>query len=541
LPSLAFLLLLIPLTAPAQRQERIVDKWKPLHYDVNITFNNQLTEISTAKTEITAIVLKDGVKTIDLDFGAMPIDSVKLDGGPTHYDRQPDLLIVALPHPFKNGEKVNIAVNYHGRPTDGLVFATDRDGKPSVTGDNWPNRVHQWIPCLDHPSAKATVSFTVTVPQRDAVVANGKFINITRNAATSYWRYAEEKAIPPYCMVIVVNEGARVDATEPTVTPLSYHVPQRDRSYATKGFSPAAPALALFSETVAPYPYEKLGLIIGATKYGGMENSSAIVFTSTLFDQHPGEPMSARFGIPTRIESVVAHEIAHQWFGDSVTESTWGDLWLSEGFATYFAGLFIEKYDGEEAFRAYMSSAAERYFVYENQHRGPIRDTETLDLNQLLNPNNYEKGAWVLHMLRKRLGDDAFFKGLREYYRAHHEANATTEDLRAALEKASRQNLREFFARWVYASGHPKYELSWSWKNEPEKGGALTISLQQTQPGDVFLDPVPVVIDLNGGARHELIKPTGKSTSQQFSLVSRPQSVQIDPDETILKEVIARP
>lgn len=541
MPSLAFLLLLIPLTAPAQRQERIVDKWKPLHYDVNITFNNQLTEISTAKTEITAIVLKDGVKTIDLDFGAMPIDSVKLDGGPTHYDRQPDLLIVALPHPFKNGEKVNIAVNYHGRPTDGLVFATDRDGKPSVTGDNWPNRVHQWIPCLDHPSAKATVSFTVTVPQRDAVVANGKFINITRNAATSYWRYAEEKAIPPYCMVIVVNEGARVDATEPTVTPLSYHVPQRDRSYATKGFSPAAPALALFSETVAPYPYEKLGLIIGATKYGGMENSSAIVFTSTLFDQHPGEPMSARFGIPTRIESVVAHEIAHQWFGDSVTESTWGDLWLSEGFATYFAGLFIEKYDGEEAFRAYMSSAAERYFVYENQHRGPIRDTETLDLNQLLNPNNYEKGAWVLHMLRKRLGDDAFFKGLREYYRAHHEANATTEDLRAALEKASRQNLREFFARWVYASGHPKYELSWSWKNEPEKGGALTISLQQTQPGDVFLDPVPVVIDLNGGARHELIKPTGKSTSQQFSLVSRPQSVQIDPDETILKEVIARP
>ena len=541
MPSLAFLLLLIPLTAPAQRQERIVDTWKPLHYDVNITFNNQLTEISTAKTEITAIVLKDGVKTIDLDFGAMPIDSVKLDGGPTHYDRQPDLLNVALPHPFKNGEKVNIAVNYHGRPTDGLVFATDRDGKPSVTGDNWPNRVHQWIPCLDHPSAKATVSFTVTVPQRDAVVANGKFINITRNAATSYWRYAEEKAIPPYCMVIVVNEGARVDATEPTVTPLSYHVPQRDRSYATKGFSPAAPALALFSETVAPYPYEKLGLIIGATKYGGMENSSAIVFTSTLFDQHPGEPMSARFGIPTRIESVVAHEIAHQWFGDSVTESTWGDLWLSEGFATYFAGLFIEKYDGEEAFRAYMSSAAERYFVYENQHRGPIRDTETLDLNQLLNPNNYEKGAWVLHMLRKRLGDDAFFKGLREYYRAHHEANATTEDLRAALEKASRQNLREFFARWVYASGHPKYEFSWSWKNEPEKGGALTISLQQTQPGDVFLDPVPVVIDLNGGARHELIKPTGKSTSQQFSLVSRPQSVQIDPDETILKEVIAKP
>ena len=220
LPSLAFLLLLFALTATAHRQERIVDTWKPLHYDVNITFNNELTEISNAKTEITAIVLKDGVKTIDLDFGTMPIDSVKLNGGPAHYDRQPDLLNVALPHPFRNGETVNIVVNYHGRPKDGLVFATDRDSKPSVTGDNWPNRVHQWIPCLDHPSAKATVSFMVTAPQRDAVVANGKFINITGNAVTSHWRYEEAKAIPPYCMVIIINEGVKVDATEQTVTPL---------------------------------------------------------------------------------------------------------------------------------------------------------------------------------------------------------------------------------------------------------------------------------------------------------------------------------
>src|SRR6266487_4989893 len=227
-PSLAFLLLLFPLTATAQRQERIVDTWKPLHYDVNITLNNELTEISNAKTEITAIVLKDGVKTIDLDFGAMPIDSVKLNGGPAHYDRQPDLLNVALRHPFKNGEKVNIAVNYHGRPKDGLVFATDRDGKPSVTGDNWPNRVHQWIPCLDYPSAKATVSFTVTAPQRETVVANGKFINITGNAVTSHWKYEEAKAIPPYCMIVAVNQGAIIYSPDKTITSLLYNVPQKD-------------------------------------------------------------------------------------------------------------------------------------------------------------------------------------------------------------------------------------------------------------------------------------------------------------------------
>ena len=106
----------------------------------------------------------------------------------------------------------------------------------------------------------------------------------------------------------------------------------------------------------------------------------------------------------------MAHEIAHQWFGDSVTESTWADLWLSEGFATYFAGLFIEKYDGEERFREYMRKAAARYFAYEKQRSAPIHDTETQDLMKLLNANNYEKGAWVLHMLRMRLGDDTFLR-----------------------------------------------------------------------------------------------------------------------------------
>src|SRR5258707_13821868 len=168
-----------------------------------------------------------------------------------------------------------------------------------------------------------------------------------------------------------------------------------------------------------------------------MKNSSAMVFTNTLFDLGRNEEMSRRFGITMAIEDVVAHEIAHQWFGDSVTESTWADLWLSEGFATYFAGLFIEKHESEEAFREYMRGAATRYFNYEQQRNAPIHDTETQNLMKLLNTNNYEKVACAFHMLRKRIGDEAFFKGLRDYYKAHRDANATTEDLRGALEKSS--------------------------------------------------------------------------------------------------------
>jgi aminopeptidase N len=371
------------------------------------------------------------------------------------------------------------------------------------------------------------------------VVANGKVVTMDRtNKSTTVWGFEETKPIPAYCMVVAVSEGAKIEANEANLTPLSYYVPQKDAAYAPKGFAPAAPALAFFSQTVAPYPYEKLALIIGSTRFGGMENSSAIVFPSTLFEPRGNDKMSPRFGIPMRIEDVVAHEIAHQWFGDSVTESTWADLWLSEGFATYFAGLFIEKHESEEAFREYMRDAAARYFNYEKQRNAPIHDTETQDLMKLLNPNNYEKGAWVLHMLRQRIGDEAFFKGLRDYYNAHREANATTEDLRAALEKSSGKNLKEFFGRWVYGAGHPTYQLSWR-SSERRAGASLTVELKQLQDGEAFLDPVPIEFTVTGQKKIETIYPKSKLTRVSIRLDANPTSAEIDPNGTLLKEIVA--
>src|SRR5437763_2571424 len=510
-------IVLVALPSFAQRRERIVDTWKPLHYDIDLAFNDQLTEFTSARADISLQVLAPKLGKIDLDFGDLPIDSVLIAGKPVRYERTAELLNVFLARGAIRGQKLNLTITYHGHPKEGLVFAQDRDGNPSATGDNWPDRVHYWIPSLDHPAAKATVSFTISAPQRYEVIANGKFITLIGNAVTSHWKFEEAKAIPPYCMIVGVNQGAISNTPYQPVT-LIYNVPQKDRDYAPKGFSPAAPSLSFFSQTIAPYPYEKLALIIGATRFGGMENSSAIVFTSTLFEPRPAElnapagrstAISTRFGIPTRIESVVAHEIAHQWFGDSVTESTWADLWLSEGFATYFAGLFIQNQEGKDAFHEYMRDAAQRYFNFEKQAKFPIHDTETTKLMALLNPNNYEKGAWVLHMLRSQLGDDAFFKGLRDYYNAHKEANATTDDLRAALEKSSGKDLKEFFTRWVYGSGHPRYELGWG-SMERSSVTSVIVRLNQLQAGDAFLDPVPVEFTVSGKKVRRMIVPTGK-------------------------------
>ncbi len=531
------LFLLSAISVLGQRQERIVESWRPLHYDVSLSFSDQLTEITSARTEVTVEVITSSLTKFDFDFGSLPIDSVVISGAAAQFERAPEMLYVTLARAAHRGDKIKIAIGYHGHPKDGLIFAKDRDGNASATGDNWPNRVHQWIPCLDHPSAKATVSFTVAAPPRELVVANGQFMTMTRNgAAPTVWRFEEAKPIPAYCMVIAVSEGSKIEATETSLTPLSFYVPKKDAAFAPKGFSPAAPAVAFFSQTVAPYPYEKLALIVGATRFGGMENSSAIVFTSTLFDPRGNDKMSSRFGIPTRIETVVAHEIAHQWFGDSVTESTWADLWLSEGFATYFAGLFVEKYDGEDAFRDYMRNAAARYFRYESQTNTPIHDAETQDLMKLLNPNNYEKGAWVLHMLRSRLGDEMFFRGLRLYYRAHHEANATTEDLRAALEKSSGENLKDFFARWVYGSGHPRYKVLWGFSGDET---LLTVTVNQLQDGAAFLDPLPIEITVNGKKIKQTIHPTSKLATLTIKLSGKPTVTEFDPDETILKEIVS--
>ena len=525
---------------PAQRRERAVTNWRPLHYDVSLSFNDAMTEILSAKTEVTLRVLRPNVRKIDFDFGQMPVDAVMISGRPARYQRTSNTLDVMLPRVARNGDQLKIAISYHGKPKDGLVFAKDRDGKPSATGDNWPNRVHHWIPTLDHPSAKAAVSFTVSAPQRYQVVANGKFLTLNGNAATSNWKFEERKAIPPYCMIVAVNQGAIINSPDNSITNLFYNVPQGDAEYAPKGFSPAAPSLAYFSQTIAPYPYEKLALIVGATQFGGMENSSAIVFASTIFNPRPSEKMSARFGIPQRIESLVAHEIAHQWFGDSVTQSTWADLWLSEGFATYFAALFIEKHEGEEAFREYMRAAAQRYFAYEKQTNAPIHDTQTQDLMKLLNPNNYEKGAWVLHMLRKQLGEDAFFAGLRNFYNAHREGNATSEDLRSALEKSSGKNLRTFFARWIYGSGHPVYEWSSQAVEMRNGSNSVTIVLQQVQAGAPFLDPVPVTVTSEGKTTSLTLSPKGKVATATVRTGKVPVSIQIDPEDTLLKELVTR-
>jgi aminopeptidase N len=535
--AICFSLIVVSLfvSALAARQERKIESWQPLHFDIKLEFDDSLSRIVSATTDVTILIREADVTKIDFDFGTLPVSAVKVDNAAARFAQYGEKLDVFLTEPAKKDRKLNISVTYSGVPQDGLILTRDRDGNPSAVGDNWADRAHHWIPCLDHPSAKASVRFTVTASSNNVVVANGVLVASTAStAATKTWFYSESRPVSPYNMVVAVGQFATATLKTNAPVPISYYVPQSDRKFAAQGFSPAAPSLLTFSNLIAPYPYGKLALIVGATKFGGMENANTIVFTPQLFkDFLTAKPRSGRYKIPRAVEEVVAHEIAHQWFGDSVTEATWADLWLSEGFATYLAGVFVEKNEGKAAFRAYLREQAKSYLEFEKKQKTPIHDTETEKLFDLLTPNNYEKGAWVLHGLRGMLGEKAFFEGLRAFYNAHQDSTATTEDLRAALEKASGKNLKDYFDRWIYKAGHPVYQVKWQETGKQ----TLAITLRQTQPDEAFLQPVTVEIVTGKGARRVTIEPDDKETTVKVKS-AKPKKIVVDPDEFILKEIV---
>ncbi len=530
------LVFLFSFSIHAERKERLLDTWQPTHFEINLTFGDALTELTTVTTEVTILIRKNDVSLIDFDFGKMPVKTVTVDGQTARFEQYENKLDVRLMQPAKEKQQLKIAITYSGKPADGLILKNDQDGLPSAIGDNWPDRVHHWIPCFDHPSAKASVRFTVTAPAKDDVTANGVLeVKKDNSNLTRTWIYSETAPISPYNMVVAVGQFTDAQLKTKFKFPILYYVTHSDGAVAEKGFSSAPASVDLFSRLVAPYPYGKLALIVGATRFGGMENANTIVFAPNLFkDFATKKPRGRSFNIPSGVEGVVAHEIAHQWFGDSVTEATWADLWLSEGFATYFAGLFLQKYEGEAAFRAYMKDNAAEYFAYEKTARTPIHDTETEDLFALLNKNNYEKGSWVLHELRGMLGDKVFFAALKNYYNEHKGSTATSEDLRAAFEKASGKNLREFFDRWIYGSGHPVYKISWA----PVDAKTIELTLEQKQPDAAFLLPVTVEIITARSKRRVQIMPTGKTSSIKLRS-AKPTGITIDPDAFILKEVIS--
>ena len=497
-------------------------------YRVRLALGETGENIS-AETEIVLALRTAGVREVALDFAGMTVDGVTENGRAARFTHAGAQLRVALGGAYAAGDLVTLAVRYHGTPTDGLYFKRNKFGDRTVFADNWPNRAHNWLPSIDHPYDKAKVEFFVTAPARYDVVATGRLVETTsRQDGTRLTHWREDVPVPVYCMVFGATEFSIIDAGGHGGTRLLHYLYPKDRERGLVDHGRALRMLEFYTQLVGPYPYAKLALVQSSTRFGGMENSSNIFFDEAAYNG-TGE-----------LEGTVAHEIAHQWFGDSVTEADWHHLWLSEGFATYFGALFFERADGRDKFVRLMLAEKERYMGEASSVARPVHDPEVKDLFKLLNRNNYQKGAWVLHMLRRVVGDEKFFAGVADYYRTYRDSNALTEDFRRVMELHAGRPLDWFFRQWIYEPGFPAYDAAWSWDGSAKR---LRLRVRQTQGGAPFRMPLDVEFrggDTAAAPRRETIEVSGREQTFDFKLDGRPRAVALDPDEWVLKTLTVR-
>lgn len=520
------------LDSPAERY--LNDGVDALHYDIEIALPRGAGPVQ-GRTSI-EIAPDPSASEVVLDFTGLRIDEVLLDGseaaGWTHDD---GLLAI----PLTGGARRTISIAYSGTPDDGLILGETVHGEPSAFVDNWPNRTRYWVPSIDHPSDKATARFTIHAPAEWMVVANGALAGQPTATPAEVpgpevgerrtWVYETQVAHPTYTLVVggaemvVDTVGLAACGSAPAseradgcVAVTTWLFPESVES-GSPSFLRAAEMVDYFTELVGEYPYEKLANVQSATRFGGMENSSAIFYSQ-------GALAAGR-----DIEGTVSHEIAHQWFGDSVTEAVWSHLWLSEGFATYFGALFFEEADGPEAMREAMAGAANAYLASGDTAR-PVIDDRT-DLFGLLNRNSYQKGGLVLHMLRRELGDTDFFEGIRQYYARHRDGTALTDDLRAVMEEVSGRSLGTFFEQWLERPGYPVIEVA----TEATADG-LRVRLDQVQ-GDYaprFEVPVDVQVIWDGGTIRRTVQLDGAGAEIVVEGAPADARVVLDPDGWLL-------
>ncbi len=498
-------------------------------------FSLELSDGSDAVTASAALdveFLDDALTELTLDLVGPPdgegtgmtVSSVRRGMQPLTFEHGQDRLRIVLPEPAGGRTRQRLTISYAGRPADGLVISNNKFGDRTFFGDNWPDRARHWLPTIDHPCDKATCEFIVTAPERYRVVSNGRKVeesHLPGGRCLTHW--SESVPITTYCMVVAAGRFAVQHVEVVDGIPIETWVFPQNRDAGFFDFAPAPRVVSFFSNRIGPFPYEKLANVQSRTRYGGTENASVIFYNENSVT-----------GTGKRAD-LVTHEIAHQWFGDSVTEADWHHIWLSEGFATYFTHLFNEATHGRDRLEKGLVRDRDRVLAYYRRRpESPVVDRSITRLDDLLNANTYQKAGWVLHMLRREVGEEAFWKGIRAYYEEFRDRNAITADFERVMEEESGTELDRFFRQWIFEPGHPVLEGGWRYEK-----GALLVELRQAQPGErVFVFPLDLGIASAGGAALsvERVRVDEKSEIFTFDFESKPDSVQLDPHTWLLME-----
>jgi aminopeptidase N len=460
----------------------------------------------------------------------MVVESVSYNNTKAIFSHKNDALIIQLSDRVAKDSTITFIIQYHGIPAGGLKIGATKYGDRSFFNENWPNNARHWLPTIDHPYDKATSEFKVTAPSKYKVVSNGLLLEestIDKENKLTHWK--QSVPVSSWLFVLGVAEFAVQHVGKFDGKDIQTWVYPRDRE---KGFidfaEPTKQVLQFYTDYVGPYAYEKLANIQSPSVSGGMETSSAIFYGENM--------VTGKY--EKRLRNVVIHEIAHQWFGNAVTESTWDDAWLSEGFATFFSMLFQEHAYGHEEFVAAIKNSRKSVYNFSKKDSTySIVAPRSAETDQVTTGITYQKGAWVLHMLREKIGHDNFRKGIQAYYAKYFNANATSEDFKREMEKVSGQNLTTFFNQWLYKPENLKISAHWEYDSNAQQ---ILLSIKQSHySGFVFDFPIEIEIFDAKTNSTEIMTFTvnTKEAIIPIKYNKNPSSIKFDPRTVLLAEI----
>jgi aminopeptidase N len=483
--------------------------------------------------------LVDGIQELRLDLTnatrelggkGMNVSQVISNGKAVEYRHENDALIIKLPATSKANRREKFTIFYRGIPATGLKIANNKYNERTFFSDNWADKGRNWLPTVDHPSDKAMCEFIVTAPSHYQVVSNGLKIEETDlpdGKRLTHWKQSVPIASWLYVLGVARFAVQYVDQFEgKSIQTWVYHQ-DRDAGFYDFGYI-TKEALAFYSDRIGPFSYEKLANIQSNSVSGGMEAASAILYSenSVVGDRN------------TRWRNVVIHEIAHQWFGNAVTEKDWDEVWLSEGFATYFTLLFIEHQYGRDAFIEGLKSSkssVDDFYAKRPDYR--IIHDNLKDMKDVTTSQIYQKGSWTLHMLRGVVGTENFWKGIKIYYQKYRDSHATVADFRRVMEEVSGKDLSVFFEQWLYKPGTLKYQGNWSYDDSKKE---IVINLDQVQTdGSLFKMPLEIGIFYPGQSKPkiETIQVDAKSNVFTIKTSGAPENIVLDPNIWVLMDV----
>lgn len=529
---------------PGTTHLRPVRTYDVLNYTIRTRFDVPNKMIIGDETVTVKPLLTD-FRTLDLDAGAMQIESVALDdaNAALQWTQQPEKLSIKLDRAYQPSETISLRIKYRAIPERGLYFVPASRGnffstaRPAqIWTQGQPEDNHYWFPCYDFPDDKVTSEQFITTAANEIAISNGALVETINNAdGTRTFHWKMEQPHNSYLISLVVGDYVKLSDTFKNI-PIEYYTYPGTETVAQRAFEKTPQMMEWFSKILNyDYPYNKYAQTVAASFiFGGMENITATTQSDIEILKNTGEKVS------TSTENLVSHELAHSWFGNLVTCRDWSHAWLNEGFATFMEASFREREGGRDAYLAEMESNASTYFSEDTyRYRRPIVYNRYRQPIDLFDMTLYKKGALIIHMLRETVGDEMFWKALNRYLIDNQYRSVTTADLQRAFEQTTGQQLDWFFDQWVYRAGYPELRVRSSYNPATRR---LTLFVAQTQTPDattpeVFRLPVEIELATARGARTERIEMTQRTQSFTFQLDGKPLMIRFDKGEKIIKKL----